>query len=58
MHGLLLDQKTGNPIPNTTIDVWEASTNGLYEQQDNNQVDYSLRGKYKSDYNVVTHSTV
>jgi catechol 1,2-dioxygenase len=51
MHGLVLDQKTKKPIPNTTIDVWEASTNGLYEQQDENQVDCNLRGKFKSDSN-------
>ena len=51
MHGLVLDQKTRKPIPNTTIDVWEASTNGLYEQQDDNQVDCNLRGKFRTDSN-------
>ena len=49
MHGYVRDVKTGKPIPNATIDVWQASTNGLYEQQDPNQVDCNLRGKFRSD---------
>jgi catechol 1,2-dioxygenase len=51
MHGYVRDVKTGKPIPNATIDVWQASTNGLYEQQDENQVDCNLRGKFRSDAN-------
>ena len=51
MHGLVLDSNSKKPIPNTTIDVWEASTNGLYEQQDKDQVDCNLRGKFKTDAN-------
>ena len=28
MYGRVLDATTGNPLPNATIDTWEASTNG------------------------------
>ncbi len=51
MHGYVRDVKTGKPVPNATIDVWQASTNGLYEQQDPKQVDCNLRGKFRSDKN-------
>jgi len=30
---------------------WQASTNGLYEQQDEDQVEHNLRGKFKTDTN-------
>ncbi|WPH05090.1 Hypothetical protein R9X50_00798900 [Acrodontium crateriforme] len=46
MHGRVLDAVTKDPIANATIDVWEASTNGLYEQQDEEQVEHNLRGKF------------
>ncbi|KIW57629.1 hypothetical protein, variant [Exophiala xenobiotica] len=51
MYGQVMDAKTKKPLANATIDVWEASTNGLYEQQDENQVDSNLRGKFKTDEN-------
>jgi len=51
MHGLLVDSKTQKPIADATIDVWQASTNGLYEQQDADQVDCNLRGKFRTDSN-------
>lgn len=51
MHGEVLDQKTKKAVSNATVDVWQASTNGLYEQQDPNQKDYNLRGKFTSDEN-------
>ncbi|KAL9531074.1 Intradiol ring-cleavage dioxygenase [Sphaerulina musiva] len=46
VHGTVTDAKTGKPIPNASIDVWQASTNGLYEQQDDAQDDHNLRGKF------------
>jgi len=49
MHGRVVDLKTKKPIPNATIDIWQASTNGLYEQQDKDQVDCNLRGKFRTD---------
>jgi catechol 1,2-dioxygenase len=48
MHGIIKDSVTKKPIANAWIDVWQANTNGLYEQQDENQVDCNLRGKFKS----------
>lgn len=51
MYGTVTDAKTKKPIPNATIDVWQASTNGMYEQQDDKQVDHNLRGKFVTDEN-------
>jgi catechol 1,2-dioxygenase len=51
MHGLVIDHQTKQPVPNAVIDVWQASTNGLYEQQDEDQIDCNLRGKFKTDSN-------
>lgn len=28
MHGQVTDAETGKPLPNTSVDVWQASTNG------------------------------
>ncbi|KAH8602259.1 hydroxyquinol 1,2-dioxygenase [Bisporella sp. PMI_857] len=51
MHGHVHDAVTRKPIAGVFIDVWEASTNGLYEQQDPDQADCNLRGKFKTDEN-------
>ena len=51
MHGIVSDMKTKKPIAGAWVDMWQASTNGLYEQQDKNQVDCNLRGKFKTDEN-------
>lgn len=51
MYGHVRDARTGKPVADATVDVWEASTNGLYEQQDDNQVDCNLRGKFRTDKN-------
>lgn len=51
MHGTVTDLKTKKPVAGAAIDVWQASTNGLYEQQDPNQRDCNLRGKFFSDEN-------
>jgi len=51
MHGVVVDTKSKKPIPNVSIDIWQASTNGLYEQQDADQKDCNLRGKFKTDAN-------
>lgn len=39
----------GTPIANALLDVWETDENGLYEQQDPEQPDMNLRGKFRSD---------
>lgn len=49
MYGTVMDAATKKPIKGATIDVWQASTNGLYEQQDDKQVDHNLRGKFVTD---------
>jgi catechol 1,2-dioxygenase len=51
MHGIVRDVKTKEPVEGAWIDVWQASTNGLYEQQDKDQVEHNLRGKFKTDGN-------
>ncbi|KAB5576487.1 putative hydroxyquinol 1,2-dioxygenase [Coniochaeta sp. 2T2.1] len=49
MHGRCVDSVTGKGIPGVVIDVWEDSTNGLYEQQDPDQADCNLRGRFTTD---------
>lgn len=39
----------GRPIAGAVLDVWEGNDDGLYEQQDANQPDMNLRGRYRSD---------
>jgi hydroxyquinol 1,2-dioxygenase len=39
----------GTPIPEALLDVWETNENGLYEQQDPEQPDMNLRGKFRTD---------
>lgn len=46
MHGRVLDFATGKPIANAELDVWHTAPNGLYEQQDPNQPDFNLRGRF------------
>ncbi|EOD51111.1 Catecholdioxygenase [Neofusicoccum parvum] len=46
MHGRVLDFTTGKPIVNAELDVWHTAPNGLYEQQDPDQPDFNLRGRF------------
>ncbi len=39
----------GTPIPHALLDIWEGGENGLYEQQDAEQPDMNLRGKFRTD---------
>jgi hydroxyquinol 1,2-dioxygenase len=39
----------GTPIAGAVLDVWEGNDNGLYEQQDPNQPDMNLRGRFRTD---------
>jgi len=47
--GRVADLTTNAPIAGAMLDVWQAATNGLYENQDPNQPDYNLRGRFQAD---------
>ncbi|KAI0879720.1 Intradiol ring-cleavage dioxygenase [Hypoxylon argillaceum] len=51
ISGRVLSASTRRPVPNATVDVWLAGPNGLYEQQDSDQPDMNLRGRFKTDEN-------
>ncbi|RKU41379.1 hypothetical protein DL546_003947 [Coniochaeta pulveracea] len=51
MHGKVTCAETGKPIANAVVDIWQASTNGLYEQQDPQQQEHNLRGKFVTNEN-------
>ncbi|WP_370312691.1 dioxygenase [Sagittula sp.] len=38
--------KEGQPIEGLEVDIWHASPVGLYENQDDSQAEYNLRGKF------------
>ena len=39
----------GKPLAGATVDVWQASPVGLYENQDPTQEDMNLRGRFQTD---------
>jgi catechol 1,2-dioxygenase len=41
----------GNPIAEAEVDIWHASPVGLYENQDPEQAEMNLRGKFTTDAN-------
>lgn len=51
ISGKVYDFHTNVPIEGAILDTWQAASNGLYENQDEHQPDYNLRGRYKSDRN-------
>lgn len=42
---------SGDPVANAVLNVWETGPEGLYEQQDPNQPEMNLRGRFKTDEN-------
>ncbi|KAI9727639.1 MAG: hypothetical protein M1828_005867 [Chrysothrix sp. TS-e1954] len=48
MHGTVTDFVTGKPIEDAELDVWHTAPNGLYEQQDPDQPDWNLRGRFST----------
>jgi catechol 1,2-dioxygenase len=48
MYGTVTDSSTGKPIENAVLDVWETAPNGKYEQQDPDQIDFNLHGRFKT----------
>jgi catechol 1,2-dioxygenase len=49
ISGSVYDLTTNAPVAGAMLDVWQAATNGLYENQDENQPDYNLRGRFQAD---------
>lgn len=41
--------QSGEPIEGAVLDVWQASPAGLYEEQDPDQPDMNLRGRFRTD---------
>jgi catechol 1,2-dioxygenase len=47
--GKVFDAITKSPIADAILDTWQAANNGLYENQDDKQPNYNLRGRFRSD---------
>jgi hydroxyquinol 1,2-dioxygenase len=45
------EAEEGRPVPDAEIDVWQACGEGYYENQDPQQADMNLRGKFTTDAN-------
>jgi catechol 1,2-dioxygenase len=43
--------RNGGDVADAEVDVWQSSTEGLYENQDPTQADMNLRGKFTTDKN-------
>jgi catechol 1,2-dioxygenase len=48
VSGTVFDAQ-GRPLAGATVDVWQASPVGLYENQDPEQDDMNLRGRFETD---------
>jgi catechol 1,2-dioxygenase len=46
-----IKDQNGKPVEGAEVDVWHSSPEGFYEQQDPNQADMNLRGKFVTDKN-------
>ena len=44
----LFQDQQGKPIAGLEVDIWHASPVGLYENQDESQAEYNLRGKFRT----------
>lgn len=50
LYGLFrFHDQDGRPVEGLEVDIWHASPVGLYENQDETQADYNLRGKFITD---------
>ena len=49
ISGRVYDLTTNRPVAGAMLDVWQAATNGLYENQDENQPDFNLRGRFNAN---------
>jgi catechol 1,2-dioxygenase len=48
VHGEVVDLQ-GKPVAGALVDVWQASPVGLYENQDPDQPEHNLRGRFETD---------
>jgi len=48
VSGIVRDAR-GEPVEGASVDVWQASPVGLYENQDPDQADMNLRGRFSTD---------
>jgi protocatechuate 3,4-dioxygenase beta subunit len=48
VRGRVID-RANTPVANAMVDVWQASPVGLYENQDPDQPDMNLRGRFRTD---------
>jgi catechol 1,2-dioxygenase len=46
-----VQDRAGNPVVGADVDIWHASPEGLYENQDPEQAGFNLRGKFTTDEN-------
>ena len=46
IYGTVTDYLNDEPIERAELDVWHTEPNGLYKQQDENQIDFNLRGRF------------
>jgi catechol 1,2-dioxygenase len=44
-----VQDRAGHPIAGAEVDIWHASLIGFYENQDPEQADFNLRGKFTTD---------
>ena len=51
ISGRVFDFVNNTPLEGAVLDTWQAATNGLYENQDEQQPDYNLRGRFRTDKN-------
>jgi catechol 1,2-dioxygenase len=51
ISGQVFEFENNAPIEGAVLDIWQAAANGLYENQDEQQPDYHLRGRFRTDKN-------
>ncbi len=51
ISGRVFEFENNAPIEGAILDIWQAAANGLYENQDEQQPDYHLRGRFRTDKN-------
>ncbi|TFZ04989.1 dioxygenase [Ramlibacter rhizophilus] len=54
VRGTVYDE-SGEPLAGVTVDAWQASPVGLYENQDEQQPDMNLRGRFSTDAQGAYH---